>query len=318
MRATDADASPYTSGDVFRWTLTLVVAGADAIWLFATPLSVVPAGIVSRALVAANLVCILILLALIRRARSKRGAGPVRFSRQVELTIHTILYWSLTSCVLGLLQYLLVTINPPLMDQTLNAIDTAMGFNWVALNNWMQSHPTIGQVLYYAYYSIGYQCLVIALFFCATYDVRRLGAFNSLAALTTLLTVLISAPFPAHTASIYHHAAGAAELASQVHFDALRSSMSVIDLNAMQGIITMPSLHAALAFILGYSVRGTILFAPMAALNVLMTFSTLTVGGHYLIDTIAGIGVALLAVYMVGALARKREAAIPARVLAEA
>jgi membrane-associated phospholipid phosphatase len=318
MRATDDDASPYTCGDVFRWTLTWLVAGVNAVWLLVTHLSVVPAGIVARAVVGANLVCILVLLALIRQARRKRGAAPVRFSRQLELTIHTILYWSLTSSVLGLFQYLLVTINTPLMDQTLNAIDTAMGFDWVALNSWVQSHPSIGQILYYAYYSIGYQCAIIALFFCLRYDVRRLGAFNSLATLTTLLTVLISAPFPAHTASIYHHAASAAELASQADFDALRSSMSVIDLNAMQGIITMPSLHAALAFILGYSVRGTILFVPIAATNVVMAFSTLTVGGHYLIDTIAGIGVAVLAVSMLGALARKREAAIPARVLAEA
>lgn len=89
------------------------------------------------------------------------------------------------------------------MDQTLNAIDAAMGFDWVALNSSVQGHSAIGLVLYYAYYSIGYQCVIIALFFCATYDVRRLGAFNSLAAPTILLTVLISAPLPAHPASIY-------------------------------------------------------------------------------------------------------------------
>ena len=77
--------------------------------------------------------------------------------------------------------------------------------------------------------------------------------------------------------------------------DALRNGeMTRISLTQVNGLITFPSFHAALAIILIYASRGVkVLFPAFLVLNLLMLAATPTVGGHYFIDIIAGACVVL-------------------------
>jgi hypothetical protein len=57
----------------------------------------------------------------------------------------------------------------------------------------------------------------------------------------------------------------------------------------MQGIVAMPSYHTVLAVLFTYAFRGTgLLGYGIAVLNVAMLFSIPPVGGHYLVDVLAG------------------------------
>jgi membrane-associated phospholipid phosphatase len=73
-------------------------------------------------------------------------------------------------------------------------------------------------------------------------------------------------------------------------FHAMRDgSMTTVELSALDGIVTFPSFHAAVAVLLAWAAAGIpYLRYPMIILNVLMLISSIPIGGHYLIDVIAG------------------------------
>jgi membrane-associated phospholipid phosphatase len=67
-----------------------------------------------------------------------------------------------------------------------------------------------------------------------------------------------------------------------------------IALESMQGLISIPSLHAAMAVLLVYTARGIRFVLPASlALNLAMLASTPIEGGHYLVDVFAGCALAL-------------------------
>ena len=78
-------------------------------------------------------------------------------------------------------------------------------------------------------------------------------------------------------------------------FHALRDgSLNVVELSALDGIITFPSFHAAVAVLLAWAASGIpYLRYPMIILNLLMLLSSIPIGGHYLVDVIAGSLVAI-------------------------
>jgi membrane-associated phospholipid phosphatase len=67
-----------------------------------------------------------------------------------------------------------------------------------------------------------------------------------------------------------------------------------IDLFHLTGTVTFPSFHAAAATLVTYAARGVPFVAmPLFALNALMIVSTIPEGGHYLVDVIAGVLIAV-------------------------
>ena len=65
----------------------------------------------------------------------------------------------------------------------------------------------------------------------------------------------------------------------------------------MQGIITMPSYHTVLAVLFTYAFRRTGLVGyGIATLNLVMLLSIPPIGGHYLVDVLAGGALALGAI----------------------
>lgn len=68
----------------------------------------------------------------------------------------------------------------------------------------------------------------------------------------------------------------------------------------LDGIVTFPSFHAAAAVILACMFWPSRLFRwPMLVLNALMILAAIPVGGHYLVDIVAGVGTAIAAVVAV-------------------
>jgi membrane-associated phospholipid phosphatase len=65
--------------------------------------------------------------------------------------------------------------------------------------------------------------------------------------------------------------------------------MQVIPVDDSTGLVTFPSFHTMLGLVLIWAVRKTVLFWPSLFLNGAMVVSTVAIGGHYLIDVVAGI-----------------------------
>jgi hypothetical protein len=190
----------------------------------------------------------------------------------------------------GILSYLLVSTRAPLVDPTLAAWDHALGFDWLALQRWLQDHARAGRLLELAYASGLLQILFVVLFLGMTARAAQLENFMCLFILATLLAVLLSGPFPAAGAwKWFAPASGAVDLASQADFEALRDGrLRHIPLRDMQGLISIPSLHAAMAVLFVHGMRRTALFGSFVVVDAAMLVSTPVSGGHYLVDVVAG------------------------------
>lgn len=80
------------------------------------------------------------------------------------------------------------------------------------------------------------------------------------------------------------------------HFDSLKTA-TVITWKTSEGILTMPSVHAATAVLLIVGFLRTRLFLPVLLLNMVMIYSCVPIGRHYVVDLIAGAAVAAVAIF---------------------
>ena len=69
--------------------------------------------------------------------------------------------------------------------------------------------------------------------------------------------------------------------------------MTDFGLDKCQGLISMPSLHAAYAVLLVYAARHLRWLFPVSTVwNIAMIYSAIPFGAHYLVDIIAGLALA--------------------------
>src|SRR5208283_1718480 len=110
-------------------------------------------------------------------------------------------------------------------------------------------------------------------------------------------TLALFAFFPAQSAWVYYNIEPGKIPPFLIDLNALRSgSLPVVNLQRLDGLITFPSFHTAVAVLLIYAARGTPALVLATVINALMILSTFTEGGHYLVDVVAGAAVALLAI----------------------
>jgi hypothetical protein len=173
----------------------------------------------------------------------------------------------------------------PLLDATFMRWDTWLGFDWDTAAAWSAAHPWAEEALQFAYASMFWQTL----FFLFVYSVRGSGEFIWFFMVTLLSVIALSAFFPA---------LGHAGWIGQEHINALLAAREG-SASVVSGIITFPSFHAALAVLFIYASRhdGRML-AVAVPLNLLLIAATPTCGGHYCVDTLAGIGVTLAVILL--------------------
>lgn len=260
----------------FAWLATLVVLIVDAAWVAVGKWTVTPATVVvTSATVAALLV-------------------PMCFARyrnnvRVSATLSAVALLILYTCAGAVFSYLIVSTNASLVDSQLAAWDQAIGFDWLALFRWMQAHPSIHTALILAYGSGLAQmaCAIVVLGFSAR--TAQLNEFINLFIATTLIAIAISWPLPAAGPWTHLSLSGTIDVSAMSHFPLLRDgSLRTLDAKGMQGLISIPSVHAATALLLAYAMRGTRLFVVFSVLSSLMILATPVDGGHYLVDVLAG------------------------------
>lgn len=205
------------------------------------------------------------------------------------------------SAVAAPLSYVGASAGWPLQDEMLAAADRALGLDWLALLGWMNAQPRLHSIFALAYLSITVQATatVLALGFFGHY--ARLKTFVLAFMLAALLAIAIAAAVPAQ--GVWGHLgitpadhAAIAPATRDVHlaiFHGLRagSFRQLLGVGS-EGIITFPSLHTALGliFMLALWPLPGLRWAA-AGLNILLILSTPVDGGHYFVDTLAGLAI---------------------------
>jgi membrane-associated phospholipid phosphatase len=214
--------------------------------------------------------------------------------------------------VASILSYLVTSLNFPLLDAQFARADAALGFDWLSVLALVDRSYSVGRLLRWIYFSCMPQMLLIFLALTVTRQLQRLGDFLALFTITSLVAIVVGALLPCVGASVYfdppaalRHAIGTdAGYWHVAHFEALRNgTMRTINPGAIEGLVQFPSFHAALAVITAWAFwRTRFLAYPALVLNAVVVFSAMPIGGHYLVDVIAGVAVAAAAIAALPAL----------------
>jgi membrane-associated phospholipid phosphatase len=202
------------------------------------------------------------------------------------------------SAVAAPLSYVAATAALPLQDATLAKLDQAFGFDWKAWLTLIYSWPRCFKLMHLAYSSLSLQMIAAVLLLGFTGRLVRLRVYMLAFIFAALVTIAISALLPAEGAWLHYEIANPTVLpishTSWPVFLGLRdrSFHTLMGIGA-EGIITFPSLHAALAAILMMALWPVQIARWIAVIvNVLMILATPIDGSHYLTDVLAGIIVA--------------------------
>jgi membrane-associated phospholipid phosphatase len=218
------------------------------------------------------------------------------------------------------LSYLTAMADWPLRDRELLALDRALGFDWRPAMHAVDQWPLLVGLLGLAYQTHTAQIACVVLFLALRNRPKDLDAFLLAFLIAGALTTTISALVPAlGPASLFGDqnfinlkltGATPADVLAQLRAGSAR----IIDLDHMAGIVTFPSFHTAIALLVVHAMRrdGWLLM-PAVGLNALMLASTITEGGHYVIDVLAGGAVTLVAATVAGALAGSQATRAPLR-----
>jgi PAP2 superfamily protein len=200
------------------------------------------------------------------------------------------------------LSYIAAMSGFPLQDAMFDAWDRALNFDWVPMMQFVAAHPVLQLVLHFAYASFALQSVTTIMGLGITGQLDRLAGFVGAFIATTLVTIAVSAVYPAVGPWVFLDVQPAmangflpTSSTSWPVFLGLRDGTvhTVTGLNA-EGIITFPSLHAALGVLFPLALWRTAVVRWLAfALNGLMLIATPAYGSHYVVDVIAGVIVAV-------------------------
>lgn len=192
--------------------------------------------------------------------------------------------------VMGVLSYLAYTTNEPFIDSTLAAMDSYMGFSSPDIVLMFRKH-----IIVYNFFIIIYDiflifpCIIISYFSFLEKSIY-LERFLMQFIIGSLLTIFIGALLPAAGPYVWYHYSPSPTLQSALdRLYELRNN--IVDISNGDGVITLPSFHTVAALLYAYTFRHEkkIIFIPILILNLLIVFSCLPIGQHYLSDILAGI-----------------------------
>lgn len=220
------------------------------------------------------------------------------------------------------LSYLAAAANLPLLDGLYDRLDRAMGVDWHMLLTLMNRESAWHPLFSLAYQSFTIQATLTVLVLAFTRRFLALKIFTLAFIAAALVCIAVSAVMPAQGVWGYYALSPADHTAivpvtRELHlpiFNGLRDG-SVRELVGMgaEGIITFPSFHAALGVIFILALWPVPVIRWLAlAVNLTMIAATPVDGGHYVIDVVAGMAIAVACFAGARAIAARMEAAVAA------
>lgn len=221
-----------------------------------------------------------------------RGMWPMHAAVEVGvmMLIAPIAVVTLTYCGMRL--------NLPMADALLSRMDAVFGFSTIDAIRWINHFPTINWILCQAYLSFAMQTMLVGPAVAILIGPARGYLFVTGFIVLVVLSALIGMAFPSHGAivgqgfdprSFSYISEGAARGFIET-FEAVRGGGDfVLSRTNVSGILTFPSDHAAMAVLCAWACwPSRLLRWPVLVLNVLMFFSSIVVGSHYIVDVIGG------------------------------
>lgn len=191
--------------------------------------------------------------------------------------------------------------NAPLIDVFLAHVDEFMGVDLSIFVTWVAQHRSIGWILEIAYASsvplVFAAIILLALINRVTRMWQTCFVFGS----SAMLCAMTSAFLPAMgTFSRYEGntdiLAGLPDDAGRFYlaaFEGYRSgAFHIVDIRHLEGVVTFPSFHAVMALVVACSFRDMRWLSGLIWVwSSLILLSTIPIGGHYLVDLLAGAAV---------------------------
>jgi hypothetical protein len=188
-------------------------------------------------------------------------------------------------------QYVAVAFKRPLVDPWLASADAKLGVHVPTLAAWTRQHLWLSRLLNLAYITIGPQ-LFLPVIVLGLFKRERAAlweyCFNFHFCL--VITLLALGLFPAACAfNFYGFESTIDQTRFIAHFAGARAgTLSVIEFDKMEGLISMPSFHVAAGLMVTWAFRRCrVWVGVLAGLNTLMVAATFMTGAHYFIDVVA-------------------------------
>lgn len=205
--------------------------------------------------------------------------------------------------------YLAFKLDLPLADQRLLSMDSAFGVNWPAMILFIDAHPVLANTLNCAYASFPLQLLFLPIILVMTGRPARAYQMVSIYGVLCFFSSLISIWFPAVGTYVMHNV----DPSTLENLDGYLGTQFLNEFNAVRdnadfafvlqnaaGIITFPSVHAAIATLSAWAAWDTkVVRYPVLVLSLLTAASAGVVANHYFVDVIAGAGVASFSIALV-------------------
>ncbi len=292
-----ATACPSGRDDA-AWVMVLATMGAVLLLQILDPFGLSTDGLAVPAAFAAILGMV---AAFYRRYRP----APAIVAMTVALQQMTLF-----SAIGAIFSYMMASRGGAPWDSRIAGWDAALGFDWPAALHWLDRHSVIAAPLKAAYETLMPQmaALVVALGISGRLAALRTAVLAAM--LAGVAAILLSAFMPAMGAYMhfgvhpgdYPHLRPATALVHIRDVQGLRDgTLRTLSLATMEGIITFPSYHAALATIFGWGFSRAShrwIGWPGMAVAGLTLLSTPLDGGHYLSDVLAGCAIASISLWI--------------------
>jgi hypothetical protein len=235
------------------------------------------------------------------------ACSPRRRDPQVMFVLGGTAQIVLITAVMTPLTYVAAAANLPMQDANLLAIDQALGFDWAGYVRYVDAHPALAAWLNYGYTMIRWPIFAIPVVLAAKHRFARIEEFTFAFGFALIATTIVSGLVPAIGVfqQIGLDPAVLKNIDPQPYLDQLRDlpptrvgTLRHLELLGLGGIVTFPSFHAASAALYAWALWSVKWMRPIVVLAfTAMLAATPINGGHYLIDMIAGIAVAVVAIF---------------------
>jgi membrane-associated phospholipid phosphatase len=187
------------------------------------------------------------------------------------------------------LTYAVGFLGGPFRDEALRKADALLGFSWIAWRESLVSHPTLDALLSWIYPQVILATIAVTLVVSMEQDARPFLRAIAIAFGFTVVGMMLMPAAGNDPADPSIGVRLALEAGTFRHYDVARTT----------GLIAMPSFHAVLAVLCAlacWPLRRLRWF--VALYSVVMLVATIKAGGHYLVDVLVGIVVAIGAAWL--------------------
>ncbi len=240
-----------------------------------------------------------------------RSRGFVRLRAPAEILLfHLLLLLPVAASA-----YIAMQLPFGLADDQLAAMDAALGFDWPKTIAFIDSRPWLAGLLNCAYTAFTPQLILSPLLLALGKNPAKAYKMLICYGAIVLLASVVASTVPA-VGTFAMAGLQPKNINNQYALDfvaplrALKTGdIFVFRPFELSGIISFPSVHAAVAVLCAWAWwHNRLLRYPVLAINVLMAISAVPNGGHYLVDVIAGIAVAVWVILAVDRVEARLEA----------